>query len=342
MAPNESAPGAESDVITRADLVRNTSSLMTAYAGRTELSPTDLIDTLTKVYGVMAQISGVQADTAQAPARQIAAPPQTQMLGAPAQSEETPPAQAPVEAKTDAPVEAKSDAPVEMKGEASTETPTGDDGSAKAEPKARKSREPARPTHMGAWIVPEAEREKKPRERGRPPLQEKPIIMTQEPPAEIIAEAKAKGRPYARIVLGRPDLLPKVGACTLAQTVRKKKQVICLEDGVAKVVLKRHLTAAYNMDEHIYRARWAIPPEISIVAKDYTARKQEQALANGLGTKTVAVAKQRRTSEAAVDDEANNVVPVNAAPAVDAATEPKKTAKVRRASDASKKAKVAA
>lgn len=358
MAPNASAPGGESDVITRADLVRNTSNLMTAYAGRTELTPADLIDTLTKVYGTMAQISGIATDAA--PQAQLGAPASTPMLAAPTtqadvvaqdkpgggQTESKPLTKAEQRAQKKAEEqEAKARAKAEKdeadaRAKAAEQEEQARKAAEEAEAKAKaEAEDAARPKYMGAWIVPDAEREKKPRERGRPPLQEKPIIITAEPPAEIIEMAKKKGLPYARIVMGRPDLEPKVGVCKISATVKDPTKVICLEDGEEKVVLKRHLRAAYNMDEIIYRARWGLPDKISIVATDYQVSKREQAKNHGLGKKTLAVAKSKRSAEAVVDTEENNVVPVAAA--AEASEAPKKMAKVRRASDASKK-KVAA
>ncbi|MDR3517618.1 MAG: MucR family transcriptional regulator [Azospirillaceae bacterium] len=66
--------------------------------------------------------------------------------------------------------------------------------------------------------------------------------------------------------------------------------IICLEDGKKLRMLKRHLSAHYQMSPEDYRAKWGLPPDYPMVAPNYAKHRSNLAKRIGLG---------RRTAEAA-------------------------------------------
>jgi len=60
--------------------------------------------------------------------------------------------------------------------------------------------------------------------------------------------------------------------------------IICLEDGVKKKMLKRHLTSSYGISAEQYRARWGLPRNYPLVAPNYAKQKSKYAKCVGLGT----------------------------------------------------------
>ena len=59
--------------------------------------------------------------------------------------------------------------------------------------------------------------------------------------------------------------------------------IICLEDGKAMKMLKRHLRNAYDMTPEEYRARWGLPSDYPMVAPNYSKRRSDFAKTIGLG-----------------------------------------------------------
>jgi len=59
--------------------------------------------------------------------------------------------------------------------------------------------------------------------------------------------------------------------------------IICLEDGKAMKMLKRHLKNAYGLTPEEYRARWGLPSDYPMVAPNYSKRRSEFAKTFGLG-----------------------------------------------------------
>jgi predicted transcriptional regulator len=59
--------------------------------------------------------------------------------------------------------------------------------------------------------------------------------------------------------------------------------IVCLEDGRRLQILKRHLKQRYNMTPEEYRAKWKLPADYPMVAKNYGKRRSEIARAQGLG-----------------------------------------------------------
>ncbi len=60
--------------------------------------------------------------------------------------------------------------------------------------------------------------------------------------------------------------------------------IICLEDGVRKKMLKRHLRAVYGLTPDAYRAKWGLPPSYPLVAPSYAKSKSDYAHKVGFGT----------------------------------------------------------
>lgn len=59
--------------------------------------------------------------------------------------------------------------------------------------------------------------------------------------------------------------------------------LICLEDGRKMKMLKRHLAARYGMTPDEYRAKWGLPPDYPMAARNFIAQKRAIAKLQGLG-----------------------------------------------------------
>ena len=59
--------------------------------------------------------------------------------------------------------------------------------------------------------------------------------------------------------------------------------VTCLDCGFKAQMLKRHLMGAHGMTVDQYRAKWKLPRDFPMVAKNYAARRSEMAKSIGLG-----------------------------------------------------------
>lgn len=102
---------------------------------------------------------------------------------------------------------------------------------------------------------------------------------------------------------------PRQPAVPIEQSITPD-HIVCLEDGAKVVLLKRHLSAKYNMTPREYRDRWGLPSDYPMVAPSYSKRRSAAAKAIGLG--------QRRAAEAPV--EATPAAPQVAEPAPVAAS----------------------
>ncbi|MGD0105169.1 MAG: MucR family transcriptional regulator [Rhodopila sp.] len=60
--------------------------------------------------------------------------------------------------------------------------------------------------------------------------------------------------------------------------------IICLEDGKRLKMLKRHLSASYNLTPDQYREKWGLDASYPMVAPSYAERRSELAKQIGLGT----------------------------------------------------------
>jgi predicted transcriptional regulator len=59
--------------------------------------------------------------------------------------------------------------------------------------------------------------------------------------------------------------------------------LICLEDGLKFKSLKRHLRTRYGMTPEQYRAKWNLPADYPMVARNYAATRSQLAKNMGLG-----------------------------------------------------------
>ncbi len=66
--------------------------------------------------------------------------------------------------------------------------------------------------------------------------------------------------------------------------------IICLEDGKRFKSLKRHLRVSYGLTADEYRAKWGLPSDYPMVAKNYAAIRSALAKSIGLGRKPKDVA----------------------------------------------------
>jgi predicted transcriptional regulator len=60
--------------------------------------------------------------------------------------------------------------------------------------------------------------------------------------------------------------------------------IVCLEDGKQLKMLKRHLSASYNLTPEQYRAKWGLEPGYPMVAPNYALKRSALAKQIGLGT----------------------------------------------------------
>ena len=84
--------------------------------------------------------------------------------------------------------------------------------------------------------------------------------------------------------LGQTVDLPK--SRTPAVPIRRSvgnEEVTCLDCGKQAKMLKRHLGAAHGLNVDEYRARWGLPSDFPLTARNYAARRSEIAKAIGLG-----------------------------------------------------------
>lgn len=63
--------------------------------------------------------------------------------------------------------------------------------------------------------------------------------------------------------------------------------VTCLDCGFKAQMLKRHLMGAHGMTVDQYRAKWNLPRDFPMVAKNYSARRSEMAKSLGLGRRMI-------------------------------------------------------
>ena len=59
--------------------------------------------------------------------------------------------------------------------------------------------------------------------------------------------------------------------------------IICLEDGHKLKMLKRHLMSRYGLTVDEYRAKWDLPADYPVVAKNYAAKRRRIAVEKELG-----------------------------------------------------------
>ena len=76
----------------------------------------------------------------------------------------------------------------------------------------------------------------------------------------------------------------KSAAVSIKRSVQKDA-ITCLECGLPKKMLKRHLTNAHGLSVQEYRDKWKLPGDYPMTAPSYAAQRSNLAKKIGLGTK---------------------------------------------------------
>ena len=66
--------------------------------------------------------------------------------------------------------------------------------------------------------------------------------------------------------------------------------IVCLEDGRKLKMLKRHLKTSFGLTPETYRAKWSLPHDYPMVARNYATKRSDLAKKIGLGRKPAAMA----------------------------------------------------
>jgi predicted transcriptional regulator len=75
---------------------------------------------------------------------------------------------------------------------------------------------------------------------------------------------------------------PKAPAVPVKRSVTRD-HLVCLEDGVHLITLKRHLHTAHGLTPEEYRARWGLAWDYPLVAPNYSENRSAFARSVGLG-----------------------------------------------------------
>lgn len=78
---------------------------------------------------------------------------------------------------------------------------------------------------------------------------------------------------------GSPDDVPAV---SIEDSI-KSDSLVCLEDGVEVVMLRRYLKTHHNMTPEEYLEKWNLPQDYPLVAPSYSERRRQIAVENELG-----------------------------------------------------------
>jgi predicted transcriptional regulator len=76
----------------------------------------------------------------------------------------------------------------------------------------------------------------------------------------------------------------KAPAVSIKRSVQKDA-ITCLECGLPKKMLKRHLTNAHGLSVTEYRVKWKLPGDYPMTAPNYAAQRSKLAKKIGLGRK---------------------------------------------------------
>lgn len=76
----------------------------------------------------------------------------------------------------------------------------------------------------------------------------------------------------------------------------KRDRIVCLECGTAHKTLKRHLRTAHGLTPQEYRERYDLKKDYPMTAPDYAKRRSELAKSLGLGIKTKARGKGKKST----------------------------------------------
>ena len=75
----------------------------------------------------------------------------------------------------------------------------------------------------------------------------------------------------------------RIPAVPIEESIQEDK-IICLEDGKAFKMLRRHLASNYDMTPDQYRSKWNLPADYPMVAPAYSRKRRQLAKESGLGT----------------------------------------------------------
>ena len=70
--------------------------------------------------------------------------------------------------------------------------------------------------------------------------------------------------------------------------------IICLEDGKKLKMLKRYLRSRYQLSPEDYRAKWGLPRDYPMVARNYATLRSEFAKKIGLGRRPASTRRRKR------------------------------------------------
>jgi predicted transcriptional regulator len=92
--------------------------------------------------------------------------------------------------------------------------------------------------------------------------------------------------PGSIIEPARPRLSELSPTARPAVEIRKSlfaDHLVCLEDGLKMMTLKRHLGTAHGLTPQLYRAKWGLPANYPMVAPNYGKIRSRLAKEAGLG-----------------------------------------------------------
>jgi len=73
-----------------------------------------------------------------------------------------------------------------------------------------------------------------------------------------------------------------------------KDYIVCLEDGVKRKMLRRHLGVVYGMTPEQYRAKWGLPADYPMTAPNYSKQKSTYAHSVNFGSYSTVYRKKPR------------------------------------------------
>jgi predicted transcriptional regulator len=82
----------------------------------------------------------------------------------------------------------------------------------------------------------------------------------------------------------QPPQVPLVPAVPIRRSIQPNS-ITCLDCGVEKQSLRRHLMKAHGLTPDAYRERWSLKSHYPVVAPTYSARRREFAKAWGFGAR---------------------------------------------------------
>ena len=91
---------------------------------------------------------------------------------------------------------------------------------------------------------------------------------------------------------------PQAPAVPIHRSV-SAKYVVCLECGMRRQTLRRHLRQAHELSADEYLAKWRLSPDHPLTAPEYTQRRSTMAKDQGLGQKRTPPRRRQRSQATA-------------------------------------------